>query len=94
MSRKRKYTKAEALGLKRRIRDIRAGRCYCFVLGEALAEKRVSRAAVEAMKQLKARCPLHVSGECRLCREKLDQGGIDIFEAAGDLGLRGANDET
>ncbi|WP_035238118.1 hypothetical protein [Desulfobacter vibrioformis] len=87
---KKRYTETETRLIRRRIRDIMSGRCYCFVLGAALAEKRVSRAAYEAMKQLKARCPMHVSGECQICHEKLDQGGIDIFEAARDLGIREA----
>lgn len=84
----RKYTKEEERLIRRRIRDAESGKCYCFVLGRALADNRVSRGVYEAVRQLEERCPLHVSGQCLLCRERLDAGCIDLFQAARDLGVR------
>lgn len=82
----RSYTRAEIKMLKQRIRDIRQGKCFCLYLMKAWSEKKISEDQYNAAKRLEIPCPLHTSGECTICRDKIAEGKIDVFQAAQDLG--------
>jgi len=80
-------TKKETNLIKKRISDLRDGKCDCLELILAKANGVVTDAELQATKRLEIRCPLHVSGACNKCQRSIDKGGIDIFQEARKLGL-------
>lgn len=77
----RTYTREEIRLVKKRAREFRQGKCFCFTLIEAWGKKRITEEEYRAVKNFDIPCPLHVSGECKICKNKINAGGIDLYEA-------------
>lgn len=83
----RTYTKKQIRLIKRSLLILKNGKSFCFKMLQAKCKGEITDKEYTDTLYLNQRCPLHLSGQCQNCQNRIDEGGIDLYQAVRDIGM-------